>query len=573
MTHIAMAPEAFAQAALEGFCSSNGHLVQLVPGGALRRDAGAEGKVAVIVGGGSGHYPAFIGYVGEGFADGAVAGDIFASPSTRQICDIVRSASRGGGVILGFGNYAGDVLNFGFAAERLRGEGIDVRVMPITDDVASAPKGREAERRGICGDLPVFKIAGASAERGDDIETVDRLTRLANTRTQSFGIAFGGCTLPGAETPLFTVEEGLMALGLGIHGEPGIETRPIGDAEEIAALLVDRILAERPENHTGRAAVIVNGLGSTKYEELYVLWNHIRKQLVAQGVTPVMPQVGEYITSLDMEGCSLTVTWLDEELEPLWRAPCHTAALQFAEGVPDCAALDVRPLAVEARAAAAAAPSDAGREAGALVAEAVRRIAAMLAENADELGRIDAQAGDGDHGLGMARGSAAASKAAQEAAAAGAGPASVLAAAADAWADRAGGTSGAIWGLGLRSVSLELSDDGAMTAGQAAAGARRALENIMSLGGAQVGDKTLVDALAPLVETLAGRIEAGEGFRSAWAQGAQAAGSAARGTAELLPRRGRARPLAERSLGHPDAGATSLAMTATTVLDLMEQQS
>ena len=574
MTHISTMTEQFAQYALEGFCSSNSHIVQHVFDGVMRRKESRKRKVAVVIGGGSGHYPAFVGYVGTGFADAAVVGDIFASPSTRQICDIVRLASKNAGVLLGFGNYAGDVLNFGFAAERLRGEGLDVRVLGITDDIASAPIGRETERRGVCGDLPVFKIAGASAERGDDIDTVERLARLANSRTHSFGIAFGGCTLPGADKPLFTVKKGMMAIGLGIHGEPGIETRPLENAEDIAMLLVDRILLERPQGSFGRAAVIVNGLGGTKYEELYVLWNYVRKALLSQNITPVIPLVGEYITSLDMEGCSLTLPWLDDELEPLWRAACDTAALHLTDSEQEDrpASGDGPPVAVPEASVKATESGDA-RKAGLLVAEGVVRIAKMLAENAEELGWIDAQAGDGDHGLGMARGSAAAAKAAQEAVSLGAGPASVLTAAADAWADRAGGTSGAIWGLGLRSAASELSDYGVMTGQQAVRGARRALENIMEFGGAKVGDKTLVDALSPFVETLTEALERGGTLKSSWRKAEKAAQDAAIATAALSPKRGRAKPLAERSLGHRDAGAVSFAMTTKTILDLVEQNS
>lgn len=222
MTTIFDAPEDFATTALAGFSAIYHRHVRLVRGGVVRATKVPTGKVAVVIGGGSGHYPAFAGYVGPGLADAAVAGDVFASPSTASGARVCRQAQKGGGILLGFGNYAGDVLNFGVAAERLRAEGIDVRIVPVTDDVASAPVENAAQRRGIAGDVIVFKIAGAAAEAGLPLDEVERIARYANARTVSFGVAFGGCTLPGAVGPLFTVPKGQMALGLGIHGEPGI---------------------------------------------------------------------------------------------------------------------------------------------------------------------------------------------------------------------------------------------------------------------------------------------------------------------------------------------------------------
>lgn len=265
--------------------------------------------------------------MGPGLADAAVAGDVFASPSTAAVARVCRQAHKGGGILLGFGNYAGDVLNFGVAAERLRAEGIDVRILPVTDDVASAPANMHEKRRGIAGDLVVFKIAGAAAEAGLSLDEVERLSRQANANTVSFGVAFKGCTLPGAPHPLFTVPEGQMALGLGIHGEPGIKEEAILPASGLASLLVEKLLAERPEG-TQRVGVILNGLGATKYEELFVLWTAIASLLQKFGLDIVAPEAGEFVTSLDMQGCSLTLLWLDEELERYWTAACDTPVLR-----------------------------------------------------------------------------------------------------------------------------------------------------------------------------------------------------------------------------------------------------
>jgi D-erythrulose 4-kinase len=568
MTLIHDEPERFAQSALEGFCDINAHLVHHVRGGAVRSTQTPDGKVALVIGGGSGHYPAFGGYVGVGLADATVAGDVFASPSTESVARICRQAYRGGGIVLGFGNYAGDVLNFGAAATRLRGEGIDVRVLAVTDDVASAPKATPELRRGVAGDVPVFKIAGAAAEAGMDLDAVERLARLANARTQSFGIAFSGCTLPGADAPLFTVEKGAVAVGLGIHGEPGIRDEKAMSAKALADLLVEPLLAERPDGANGRVAVLLNGLGATKYEELFVLWTHVARRLRGAGLTLVQPEVGEFVTSLDMAGCSLTLTWLDDELEPLWLAPAHSAA--FRRGNVEPRPASIRPVEPDADALSFPAASEASRESARRACAIVERLAAVLADAEEELGRIDAVAGDGDHGQGMRRGSASAAEGARRALAAGAGAGSLLAHAGDRWADTAGGTSGAIWGLLLRGFGTALDDDAAVDAASAARGAAAAREAVTTLGRAKPGDKTLVDALVPFAETLEAEVRGGARLRDAWDAAAAAATRAADETAKLTPRLGRARPLAAKSIGHPDAGAVSLALCARTAAEVLK---
>ncbi|MGG6894262.1 dihydroxyacetone kinase family protein [Rhizobium sp. BR 315] len=566
MTTIFDAPEEFAATALAGFAALHGRFVRLVKGGVVRSTSVPEGKVAVIVGGGSGHYPAFAGYVGPGLADAAVAGDVFASPSTAAVARVCRKAHRGGGILLGFGNYAGDVLNFGVAAERLRAEGIDVRIVAVTDDVASAPAETVAKRRGVAGDLVVFKIAGAAAEAGLSLDEVERLARHANARTVSFGVAFDGCTLPGSAGPLFTVPRGKMALGLGIHGEPGISEETIVSASDLAALLTQKLLPERP-NDARKVGAILNGLGATKYEELFVLWTAISARLEQAGLEIVAPEAGEFVTSLDMQGCSLTLIFLDDELERYWTAACDTPVLRRGAAIATTSATDIL---VDEDGLATYPPADAeGQRGGACIARIFAEISVLLHEAEEELGRIDARAGDGDHGQGMARGAAAALEAAKAASTAGAGTASVLAAAGDAWADRAGGTSGAIWGLLLRSWSSALSDDGAVDGRAVVKGARQALDSVMRLGGAKIGDKTLVDAFSPFVDALEKSFAESGSLATAWAHAASVSKLATDATTQLTPKLGRARPLAERSLGHPDAGAVSLAMIAGRVATLL----
>ena len=328
MTRLYNDPVNFKEEMLEGFVRAYARYVKRVPdaSGVMAVDQPKPGKVAVLIGGGSGHYPAFCGYVGPGLADVAAMGEVFASPSSEQVYRCTKAVATDAGVLYTYGNYSGDVLNFDMAAMRCQMDGIDVRSVQVTDDVASAPKGEEGERRGISGDFFVFKIAGAAAARGDNLDEVERLTRHANAHTRSFGVAFGGCTLPGSSKPLFSVEEGRMELGLGVHGEPGIRGAEMRPASEIAAMVVDTVLEDAPPGAGDRIAVLLNGLGSTQYEEMLVLYKDVHGRLAAAGLEPYRPIVNEMVTSLDMAGCSLSLLWLDDELQPLLNAPCASAA-------------------------------------------------------------------------------------------------------------------------------------------------------------------------------------------------------------------------------------------------------
>jgi dihydroxyacetone kinase len=328
MTKLYNDPANFREELIEGFVAAYGRYVKRIPGasGVMAVNAPNPAKVSLLVGGGSGHYPAFCGYVGPGLADAAAMGNVFASPSSEQVYRVTKAVASPRGVLYCYGNYSGDVMNFDMAQARCHAEGVDVRSVQVTDDVASAPKGEEDDRRGVAGDFFVFKIAGASAARGDDLEDVEMLTRHANARTRSFGVAFGGCTLPGQAEPLFSVEPDRMELGLGVHGEPGVSSSEMMAASRVAEMLVERLLADAPDNAGSRAALLLNGLGSTQYEEMFVLYRDIHRTLLAAGLDIYKPVVNEMVTSLDMAGCSLSLLWLDEELQTLLDAPCASAA-------------------------------------------------------------------------------------------------------------------------------------------------------------------------------------------------------------------------------------------------------
>ncbi|WP_248705091.1 dihydroxyacetone kinase family protein [Curtobacterium sp. MWU13-2055] len=572
MTRLFNDPADFADEMVDGFVAANQARVRKVHGGVARSTTSPEGTVALVVGGGSGHYPAFGGLVGHGLAAGAAMGNLFASPSAQQVTAVAKASEHGGGVLLSYGNYAGDVLNFDAAARALADSGIDVRTVRVTDDVASAPSAEAHKRRGIAGDLCVFKIAGAAAERGDDLDTVTAIATRANDRTRSFGVAFSGCSLPGADEPLFTVPEGRMAIGMGIHGERGIAEADVPTASGLADLLVDKLLTELPSGVVvdgARVVPILNGLGSVKYEELFVVFGAVQRKLTAAGAVVVEPEVGELVTSFDMAGVSLTLFWLDDELEQLWGAPADSPAYRKGGAVPQ------QPVAPEALAADEQAPVTPGTEASqasaARVAEAITAIRTTIDDHADELGRIDAVAGDGDHGIGMQRGSTAADRAASDAVTRGAGAGSVLAIAGDAWSDKAGGTSGAIWGAALEALGRVLGDASRPTAATVQSAVHAATEAVLAFG-AVPGDKTMVDAIVPFDQVLTDRVAAGDDLVRAWSAASAAATAAADATADLLPKMGRARTHGEDAVGTPDAGAISFALITAAVLATLAEK-
>jgi D-erythrulose 4-kinase len=566
MTRIFADPDRFVDDALAGFALANRDLVRRVDGGIVRARPLRPGQVAVIIGGGSGHYPAFAGFVGAGLAAGAVCGNIFSSPSTGQALRVAGAADAGGGVLFTYGKYAGDVIHFGEAERRLRADGVDARTVLITDDVASAGPDAQADRRGIAGILCVFRVAGAASERGDSIDEVERLARLANERTRSHGVAFAGCTLPGADGALFTVPDGMMSIGLGIHGEPGVRDVPMQSAPELAVTLLQPVLAERPEG-AARAALIVNGLGTVKYEELFVLYGYLAAELASAGLEVVAPEVGELVTSLDMAGVSVTLMWLDDELEPLWTAAAESPAFRrgAVEVLSDAPTTveEVRVAAEIARPRRLPVPA-ASVAAAAVAADLVRAARDAIAARVDELGALDAIAGDGDHGVGMVRGLDAAVASIADADD-GTGVRDLLVDAGEAWSEVAGGTSGALWGAAIAELGEVLGDRERYDAGIVADAVRGARGRIEQLGGASVGDKTMLDAIVPLERALAESLDAGASLPEALREAADRARSAADDTAALAPKLGRARPLAERSIGHPDPGAVSFSIIVDSV--------
>ena len=570
MTHLLNDPINFPAELVDGFVKANAKYVKKVYGGVVRATKSKSGKVAIITGGGTGHYPGFMGWVGPGLVDGAVTGNIFASPSASQVRSVAKAADHGGGILLAFLNYAGDVLHFGMAEELLKADGFNVKRSVVTDDVASAPSNETHKRRGIAGGLAVLKVASAAAESGLSLDEVLKVLNKTNERTRTFGVAFSGCTLPGSANPLFEVPKGKMAVGLGVHGEPGIYELDLGTADDVAKLLVDKLLEDVPQNPGKKVIALLNGLGSAKYEELFVTFGCVANRLKNAGIQMIDGEVGEFMTSLDMGGLSLTLVWVDEEIEKYWFVPCDSPAFRKTKMVDEpldsSVVFNTEPEALKVNKKG----NDSSRRAAALIAQALDQIKDIISENESMLGDLDAVAGDGDHGAGMTRGSKAAAEAAHWLVKEGAGAQTTLAGAGARWSENAGGASGALWGAALIAAGNALGDDKDLDLKSYANAVNSFVKSIQQLGGANIGDKTMIDAQVPFAEVFESSISQGLSFIDSWNRAAIASTSAAKETANLTPKMGRARVLAEKSLGHPDPGATSFSLIVSSISSMFK---
>ena len=290
----------------------------------VRQDAPIKGKVAIAPGGGSGHLPVFMGYVGKGLADGACIGNVFSSPSAGQMKRVTKAIDGGAGVLYLYGRYQGDMMNFNSAAEESIKNGIRVESVIVSDDVASAPPERHSERRGVAGIFFAYKIAGAMANEMASLDEVKRVTQKAVDNTRSLGIALGPCTIPLVGKHNFEISDDEMEIGMGIHGEQGVERVKMRTADEIAATLVDRVVNDMPFVAGDEVAVLVNSLGATPLEELYVLYRKIDELLREKGLVLHRPYVGRYACSMEMQGMSLSLMKLDDELKRLLDAPADS---------------------------------------------------------------------------------------------------------------------------------------------------------------------------------------------------------------------------------------------------------
>jgi dihydroxyacetone kinase-like protein len=324
-------PRAVVDESVDGFGLAHAELVTVnaEPRFIIRRDAPVAGKVGLVSGGGSGHEPLHAGFVGRGMLDAAVPGAVFTSPTPDQILPATQAADSGAGVVQIVKNYTGDVLNFETAAELAGAEGVQVRTVLVNDDVAVEDSLYTAGRRGVGGTVLVEKIAGAAAERGDNLDEVAAIGDRVNSNVRTMGVALSACTVPHAGSPSFDLDENEIEIGIGIHGEPGRHKIPLESADAITDRLLEPVLGDLRIAAGDKVLLFVNGMGGTPLSELYIVYRRAARVIADRGATVERTLVGNYITALDMQGCSISVLRLDDELTGLWDAPVHTAALRW----------------------------------------------------------------------------------------------------------------------------------------------------------------------------------------------------------------------------------------------------
>ena len=540
-----------------------------------------KNKVSLVSGGGSGHEPAHAGYIGKGILDAAVCGDVFASPSQVQVYEAIKNSAGSNGSLLIIKNYSGDIMNFQNAAFMAGMDGLEVDYIKVCDDIAVEDSLYTVGRRGVAGTVFVHKIAGAAAERGDNLSEVKRLAQKAADNVRSLGFAFSPCTVPAKGSPTFTLAEDEMEFGIGIHGEPGIHREKIAGAKELAKRMIPAILKDLQLSRNGEAAVLVNGFGSTPLMELYILAYCAMGELTAAGIKTYRIFAGNYMTSLEMSGASLTLLKLDDELKTLLDAPCDAPAFMNNGAAVPPEFLAAVPQKQKSEASYSQAsykvqtnPSYAQIGASGITLQnmiyLVDKMSEVIIENEVPFCELDAHGGDGDFGMSIAKGfrrlkeeweTISQSKNIEE----------FLDACSKIIMEYCGGASGPLWGFAFKYAAIAAAGKQALSVTDFAALMQAAVNGVQETGkrsfgrGAVIGDKTLADALIPCAEAWIKAAAAGQAFPAAFSEAARAAVAGAESTKNIVARMGRSENAGERTLGHPDAGAHALGVIFTEI--------
>ncbi|KVP33892.1 dihydroxyacetone kinase family protein [Burkholderia ubonensis] len=541
---------------LEGIARQSPHLAILGDDHVLVRKTLPEPSqraVAVLSGGGSGHEPAHGGYVGDGMLSAAVCGEVFTSPSTDAVLAAIRATAGPNGALLVVKNYTGDRLNFGLAAELARAECIPVETVVVADDVSLRERVARGQRRGIAGTVLIHKLAGAAAARGLPLARVAAIAREAAADLGTMGVALDGCTIPGADKSGFSLADHEIELGLGIHGEKGVERTAPLPADALVDTLLSSIVGDLALAGGERVALLVNGLGATPDMELAIVLRAAYDNLSRRGIAVERAWAGTFLSALDMPGCSISVLRLNDERAALLDAPTQARAWPGGGAVNP----QIRVAAAETRDAPPAALDATGRAWAARLRPALHAVARTLIDNEATLAELDAAAGDGDLGASMHR----AAQAILELPDAAYGtPAGALAALGAALRRAIAGSSGPFYATALLRASRRLADVAEPSARDWATAFRSAVESIGELGGARAGDRTMLDALVPAVDAFDRALEDDRNGAAAWAVAVEAAERGAQETAPMTPRAGRASYLGERAIGTPDGGAVAVAL-------------
>ncbi|OPA73337.1 dihydroxyacetone kinase [Paenibacillus selenitireducens] len=543
-------------------------------------------KVTLISGGGSGHEPAHAGFIGKGMLDVAVCGDVFASPSQIQVYQAIRSAASNKGTLLIIKNYSGDIMNFKNAAHLASEDGIQVDYVKVDDDIAVEDSLYTVGRRGVAGTVLVHKVAGAAAEAGLSLSEVKEAAQHAIDHVRSIGFAFTSCTVPAKGTPTFQIEDHEMEYGVGIHGEPGIRREAAISADELAHRMVSSLLDNLHMNDDAEheVAVLINGFGATPLQELYLLNNSITRELVAKNKKVYKGFVGNYMTSIDMAGASVTIMKLDAELKKWLSEPCVTPALTIQEPFEPVNYTEVvhgegtNPHVTYKNETD---PSGAKIEQNQMslhnIIYLIDQMSEVIIENEVPFCELDAHAGDGDFGMSVAKGFKQLKAEWKDILAHHATDiGSFLDACSLIIMEHCGGASGPIWGSAFRAASKQVGNKQVLSVNEVADMMAAVVKGIQDTGersfgrGAVVGDKTLIDALVPLAESWKLSAERGDDIKSASKKAAEAAVQGAKQTEAIVARMGRAGTVGERSIGYPDAGAYALGVIFTELAEAIK---
>ena len=531
-------------------------------------------NVALISGGGSGHEPAHAGFVGQGMLDAAVCGDVFASPSQIQVYKALQHVATDKGILMIIKNYSGDMMNFQNGAALAAEDGIKVDYVKVADDIAVKDSLYTVGRRGVAGTIFVHKIAGAAASKGLELEEVKAVAQKATDNVISLGFAYTSCTVPAKGTPTFTLADDEMEYGVGIHGEPGIRREKILPSQELAQRIIDDLFLNRPDMQ--EVAVLVNGFGSTPMQELYVFNNDVCEHLARKGIKIYRTFVGNYMTSIDMNGASVSLLAVDDELKGYLDAEANTPALKMDGSAAqplifstkNAAAEDVINTEVETQ------PEHAEIQNEQFTIENMRYVvdvmAACIIKNEVPFCELDAHAGDGDFGMSVAKGFKQLKREWQSL---------IQAQHMDEFLlnssmiimEHCGGASGPIWGSAFRAASKAIQGKSTLTVSDFAEMLQAAVKGIQVTGersfgrGAVVGDKTLIDALVPCADSWSANTD--KTFKENFVLGAAAAVKGAESTKDIVARMGRAGTVGDRSLGYPDAGAHGLGVIFTDIAE------
>lgn len=533
-----------------------------------------KNKVSLISGGGSGHEPAHAGFVGKGMLDAAVCGDVFASPSQIQVYQAIKETAGDKGTLLIIKNYSGDMMNFKNAAHLAEEDGIQVDYVKVDDDIAVKDSLYTVGRRGVAGTVLVHKIAGAAAEKGGSLKEVKAAAENAISNVRSIGFALSSCTVPAKGTPTFELKENEMEYGVGIHGEPGIQRENIPSADELAKRMTDALAEELNVTQGEEVTVLVNGFGSTPLQELYLFNYAVAKVLHEKNIRIYRSFAGNYMTSIDMLGASLTFMKMNAELKelldqeseaPAFSVKGHVPEIVLEEEIRECKEEDLTEESYKACAEV--------RNKKITLENIVYMVETMshcIIKNEIPFCELDSHAGDGDFGMSVAKGFRQLKKEWKELTKEHTSSiGEFLQACSMVIMEHCGGASGPIWGSAFRAAGKKADGKTELTIFEFADMMQEAVTGIQKTGeysfgrGAVVGDKTLIDALVPCADTWTACADKKETFEHAFTKAAQAAVQGAKDTEAIAARMGRAGTVGDRSIGYPDAGAYALGVIFT----------